>query len=394
MRRETRYALILGAAALVAVGVQLLAPKPVDWTPTYGPSDKNPFGAYVVNQLMTALFPGQPVSTTQLTVYELRDSLKPGVNLISLSNQFAPDRESVKVLLAKIDSGAHVFIGAFFFSNLFADTLGLKSRDIVTRRLTNAASLNDTVALQFVQPGWDVNPYFYKMENVSNFFDDTDAIPHPVQVLARNSWKEPVTLKISIGKGKLVVSTVPLAFTNAYALTGANHEFIEKTWSHLPVAPVVWTDYYQNGRRGARTPLRYILSEEPLRWAYYLVMGGILLYVLVEAKRRQRHIPIVRPPRNTTLDFVRTIGNMYWQARDYKAIADKKIAFFMDYLRTRYFLAGEAPETFAQALAHKSGNSLQETEELLALIHVIQAAPAVTPQMLTDLNKRIEQFTI
>lgn len=392
MKRETRYILILAATALLAVVIQLLSPKAINWIPTYSPADKNPFGNYVVKNLMESLFPGQPISTHHITVYELRDTLQPGMNLISLSNEFDADPESVRVLLSKINSGANAFIGAFFLTGSIADTLRIRTLSQLASSLGQALNLSDTVGLTFATSPREKSRYYYKLENVINYFHNSDSIPFPVRVLARNDWNEPVTLKIRIGKGHLILSTVPLAFTNAYALRGSNHEFIEKTLSHLPVAPVVWTDYYETGRHEPKTRLRFILSEEPLRWAYYLLLCGLVLYVLIEAKRKQRPIPIIRPLRNATLEFVQTIGNMYWQARDYKAIAEKKILFFMDRVRTHFYLAAESPDTFAQALARKSGNSLEETEHLLALMRVIQTAPVVTAQMLTDLNTRIEQF--
>ena len=392
MKRETRYILILVITALVFVAVQLVAPKPINWNPTYDPSDKNPFGAYLVKNLMADLFPGQPLEANNLTIYELGKELGVEDNLLSMSTTFQPDAESVRVLMGKIDSGAHAFISAYYFYETFADTLNLYVRDILSEELEQAVNLNDTVSLKWLNRQWPKKSFYYKLENVTNYFVHLDSIPYPVSVIATNDWNYPVTIKVNIGKGYLILNTTPLAFTNNYMLTARNHEFIEKTFSYLPVAPVVWTNYYQTGRLEPTTPLRYILSQEPLRWAYYLLIGGVFLYVLVEAKRRQRFIPIIRPLRNSTLEFVRTIGNMYWQARDYKAVAEKKILFFMERVRTHFFLAGESADTFAQALAHKSGNALQDTEQLLALIQVIQSAPVVTPQMLSDLNERMEKF--
>jgi len=392
MKRETRYIAILLFVVALFVVVQLVAPKPVNWIPTYDPNDKNPFGAYVVKDLMGRLFPAQAIDVNNLTIYELQHSIDTGANFFSLSTKFEPDRESVKVLLNKVDSGAHAFLSAYYCYDVFADTLNLHVRDILSEELAQAVNLNDTVSLKFLNRQWEKTNYYYKLENVTNYFTHLDSIRYPVAVIATNDWNYPVTIKISIGRGYLILNSTPLAFTNNYVLTSRNHEFLEKTFSYLPVAPVVWTNYYQTGRQEPQTPLRYILSQEPLRWAYYLLIGGVLCYVLIEAKRRQRYIPIIRPLRNSTLEFVRTIGNMYWQARDYKAVADKKILYFMERVRTHFFLASESPDTFAQALASKSGNSLEETEHLMALIHVIQSAPVVTPQMLTDLNHRMEKF--
>ena len=87
MKRETRYILILVITALVFVAVQLVAPKPINWNPTYDPSDKNPFGAYVVKNLMADLFPGQPLEANNLTIYELSKELGVEDNLLSMSTR-------------------------------------------------------------------------------------------------------------------------------------------------------------------------------------------------------------------------------------------------------------------------------------------------------------------
>jgi hypothetical protein len=32
----------------------------------------------------------------------------------------------------------------------------------------------------------------------------------------------------------------------------------------------MWTEYYHLGRMESTTPLRFILTNEPLRWGYYI----------------------------------------------------------------------------------------------------------------------------
>jgi len=163
-----------------------------------------------------------------------------------------------------------------------------------------------------------------------------------------------------------------------------NHAYAEQTLSLLPTAKTWWTSYYQLGRLESQTPLRFILNNESLRWAYYMVVIGSVLFLLVESKRKQRMIPILLPLANTTLDFVKTIGNMYLQANDHKAIAEKKIAFFLDQVRSNYYLSLETGDAFVEKVAKKSGNSLESAQRLFALIKVIQSSTRISEQMLLD----------
>jgi hypothetical protein len=83
---------------------------------------------------------------------------------------------------------------------------------------------------------------------------------------------------------------------------------------------------------------------------------------------------------------------MYWQARDYKGIAEKKINFFMDQVRSKYYLAGESGDRFIEVLAKKTGNTLVETQKLLSLIKVVHSASSISAEMLMDLTTQMKKF--
>jgi hypothetical protein len=85
---------------------------------------------------------------------------------------------------------------------------------------------------------------------------------------------------------------------------------------------------------------------------------------------------------------------MYFQANDHKAIAEKKIGFFMDQIRTKYFLTSDMGDVFVEQLAKKTGNDLVRSQHLFALIKVIQTTQSLTKEMLLDLNKQLEEFKL
>ncbi len=395
MKRELRYIFILVGVIIMFVLVQVLAPKPIDWTPTYYEKDKNPFGAFVTAKLIEPLFDPNVIVHSKLTVYELKDSIKLGDNIISISNQFDPDKESTKVLLNKVANGSHSFISANYFSGLFKDTLKLNTIDVYFDGLVKPQNTQqDTSDLKFLLPQFEKKGFYFKMENISYFFTTIDSVKANSFVISSNAWGKPVTLRIPWGKGYFILNTTPLAFTNNYILAAHTHDYIAKTISFLPNNKTWWTNYYQLGKMEPESPLRYILSKEPLQWAYYIAVIGLVLFMFFEAKRRQRIIPIVKPLANTTLEFVRTIGNMYLQASDHKAIAEKKIIFFLDQIRTKYFLINDTSDLFIEQLAKKTGNELKQTQQLFVLIKVILGTSTIPPKTLLDLNQQIENFKL
>jgi len=393
VKRENKYIAILSGFLVLFVVVQLFGPKPLDWTPTYLATDKNPFGAFVAHSLLGPFFNGDRIATNNLTLYELQDSIHPGENIISLSDRFDPDEESTKSLFNKVDSGSRAFVSAYYFSGKFADSLKLFTADAYFSGLaTPGKGANDTTDLKMVLPNSEKKGYYYRLDHVSFYFSSLDSLRARAFVVSTNAWGKPVTLRIPWGKGQFIINTTPLAFTNNYLLYESNYAYAEQTLSLLPPAGTWWTSYYQMGRLESQTPLRFILNNESLRWAYYMVVISLVLFVLFESKRKQRIIPILFPRVNTTLQFVKTIGNMYLQANDHKAIAEKKIAFFLDQVRSNYYLSLEAGDAFVEKVAKKSGNSLENTHRLFALIKVIQSSTLISEQMLVDLNEQMELY--
>jgi hypothetical protein len=143
------------------------------------------------------------------------------------------------------------------------------------------------------------------------------------------------------------------------------------------------------------TPLRFILTNEPLRWAYYISIITLLLFMLFEAKRKQRIIPIIKPLTNTTLEFIATIGNLYYQRGDHKNIAEKKIQFFFDQVRAHYLMnVQQRDEGFVAVLAKKSGTPEKTVRDLISIINHVLTKEKITAGELTDLNRSIEKFQL
>ena len=325
MRKDWKYILYISLAFGLFVIVKLLSPKKYDWTMTFAHDDKNPYGAYAFSNLLPELFPDRSISHSYKTIYEIKDSLAGVENIMIISSNFSADKEDSKTLLQHVEKGGSVFISAEYFWGHFSDTLSLKTYDYFFKS-GDVFGKRDTSYLKFSNAQLDtVDEFHYRRDNIHNYFSQFDTTS--TTVIAKNDYGYPVTIRMKIGKGNLILNSTPLIFSNIYLLSSNNHSFVSKTLSYLPLQNVVWTEYYHLGRMEATTPLRFILTNEPLRWAYYITIISILLFMLFEMKRKQRIIPIVRPLANTTLEFVGTIGNLYYQSGEHKNIAEKKIHF-------------------------------------------------------------------
>jgi len=196
----------------------------------------------------------------------------------------------------------------------------------------------------------------------------------------------------NFGLGKIYFHTQPLAFTNYHLLYG-NTEYASKVLSYLPVRKTVWDEYYKPFRSVNQSPMRYILSQPPLQSAYYLLLLTLLLYLLVESKRRQRVIPVMKPLVNRSLQFVRTIGNLYFKQQNNSDLARKKTIYFKEFLRERYYLSNiSASEECVALISAKSGVPVDLVQPLLDKIDYYETAPMVSDIGLVEINRKMEQF--
>jgi len=117
------------------------------------------------------------------------------------------------------------------------------------------------------------------------------------------------------------------------------------------------------------------------------------LFVLFNLKRKQKQIDIIKPNKNTTVQFTETVGRLYLQHQNNQNISEKIITYFYDYLRKKYFInTSVINNDFINSVSGKSGVDKKETAELFELINHIQQQEEVSNEELLALNLKIENF--
>lgn len=389
MSTRTRlYTIGLALLFLGFVLVEYYRPKPIDWTETLANRDKIPFGTYVLYQLLPTFFAGEPVQTVREPVYNLWEDLDPAegyTNYLSVSPTFEADETDLEALLAYVHLGHTAFIAAEIFSPLLQDSLHFVAG-------YSPKLLPDSTHLQLLHPAWQREPGLRVAgQNARGFFDLPDSTR--ATVLGTNAAGKPTFIRYSLGDGFLYLHTVPLAFSNYYLLRPRQPTYVARALSYLPVQPTYWDEYQKGGRDEEDSIFRVLVRHEALSGAYYLALGSLLLFVLFESKRRQRAIPVREPPHNTTLDFVQVVGDLYYHHRNHKVIAEKKITYLLEHIRTRYFEPTHdlGPE-FRERLAQKAGVRQEQVEELFGLVQQVQLAGEVSERQLLQLNEAVEDF--
>jgi hypothetical protein len=139
--------------------------------------------------------------------------------------------------------------------------------------------------------------------------------------------------------------------------------------------------------------MSYIQSRPPLYTAWLLLMGGLLLFIIFAARRRQRIVPVIEPPRNVTLDFIETVGNLYHDQGSFTDLAVRRTGSLLEYIRENLSLpTSTIDETFVHRLSERSGVEHEHIAQLASWItRAERGATFEAPDLLTY-NREIEYF--
>jgi len=383
-----RYLIFGGILILLYLIAQYFKPKPLDWTPTYLSEDKIPYGTYILHSRIQDIFPGATVAKSQDPIYNTLHGKK-----LTSSNYFIV-ASSIKItkidyieMIKYMQNGNNIFIAAADADQNFLNKLKLKIGADFELQGNNKSTVN------FTNPKLSqISQYHFDNGTAQQYFSKIDTAK--ATVLGTGSNNRPNFVQYKFGKGSLFIMPNPQLLTNYTLLKADGLDYASKALSYLPKAGnLIWDESFTRPNLQDTSPLRMIFNHESLKMAYYISMLGLVLFVLFEIKRRQRIIPLIDPLRNTSVEFVNVIGRLYYQQRNNRDIAEKKIGYLLEYVRNKYRLRTlDLNDEFKEALVKISGAQEQTVEQLLAEIHQLKRGQMVSDQHLISLNKIIEKF--
>ncbi len=164
------------------------------------------------------------------------------------------------------------------------------------------------------------------------------------------------------------------------------------------ITKIIWDEYFLAKRshqphEKRKSWLDVMFRYPPLMAALLVGLFTLLIYLLLEMRRKQRYIPLIAKPRNDSLDFVKTIGRLYYEKGDHKNLCRKMSAYFLEHVRNQYKLAtGNLDEAFIKNLQYKSGVEEAEIRGIVSFIRYIDDAPVISPAEVNDFHKQLESF--
>ena len=381
-KKDIKYYGTIIVLLVIIILVEIFKEKPIDWTFNLEHDSKEPYGTYVLYKSLPDLFP--EVEKNNFTIFQAeRNNNYQNTNFIFISQNFAPEESDLRTILKLAEKGNNIFISAYRFSGAFADSLNIKSYShwrkqdsVLNCSFTNIA-LKDSI-------------YTFG-ENFQNFcFSKTDTANS--KILGYQDSKVNF-LKQSYGKGHFYLNTQTAAFTNYGLITSENPGYAFNALSHLPPEKIVWDTYYKPFKEQQKSPLRFLFKQKALIYAWYTILISLLIFMVFSSKRRQRIIPIIRPLKNTSVEFAETLSRLYYHNKNHRQIALNKFKYLKENISRIYYIQQSSINTEnVQFLEEKTDIKAKYWQQLFISANRIEQSKKISAEILAEFNTLAEKI--
>ncbi|MCF3111337.1 hypothetical protein LL912_21300 [Niabella sp. CC-SYL272] len=402
MKKYAPYFLLLlltGVIFLLFVRTGKKNAKPVSTFVSLKKEDKNPYGTYVAYEGMKHFFPTADLRSNTKNFLEdtLLNQESPGRLFISIGPQFTISSYELDALVRFIEEGNTVFISCF------------RPGEELEQLIDGRASVGAIQSYPFADYGPDTmhveldaapfpKSYTTRYPGVAleGYFVRTDK--STTRILGRGQEGRANFIELRKGKGRLFLHLSPLTFSNYFLLYQNNIEYFSQVFSMIPgdTHTIIWDEYYRKRRYANNKKNGWfasIMKQQSFRSGILLALFLLLVFTLLEMRRRQRFIPRIAPPKNDTLDFVKTMGLLYYDKKDNVNLAQKMSAYFLEHLRNKYHIfSKELNEAFVREVSDKSGADPSLVTTIVNQIKKVNQEGVIPDADLVLLQANIEKF--
>lgn len=380
MKGSRWFILIMVVLLGIMFAVEYNLPKKFVWNPTFSRYDHQPFGCAIFDSVIANSWP-QYYYLSDWTFYNFANDTtgEPlAVMAIAQNLQFTDtDRDAI---LRLAERGNKVILASTSFS--LGDTLGYDMsygwfRPSELKKYAGEINPRDSLYWSPDAASYPARTFEFYPHLCNVYFTKYDSLSVPLITSHIDSFRTvrdslpdcfpPVALRRPVGKGEVILISTPLLFTNYGMLDRDNAAYIFRLLSLAKELPLYRTEAYNKEAREQESPLRYFLSQPPLRWGLYLTVITLVLFMIFTARRRQRPIPIIRQPDNKTLEFTELIGTLYFQKKNHGDLVRKKFTYFAEAVR-RYLQVDVEDDSNDTLLCRKIASKTGLEEEKIAAL--------------------------
>ncbi|AUC83652.1 hypothetical protein CW733_04300 [Lacinutrix sp. Bg11-31] len=375
-----------------------------NWHENFKEKNKNPFGTYIIYNETEELFNSNEVHYLKENIYDYLFKNEKGAdfgNYVCIKPRASKlDEDGLDYLLKDfVQTGNNAFFALNHFSEHIQDSLKFTINN-VDKNIYAPEELKILSGKLYLENKDFKNQPFLFDRNIRRSYFETYNKNNTIVLgtIDIDGEKKPNFIKIYYGQGVVYLHTNPVVFTN-YNMLNGNEEYVENILSYLPSEGVLWDPQIKSSKFSNKTKekedsiFKFFLQHPTLKWFLLVSLFGLLLFMLFNARRKQRAIPVIKPLQNSTIEFAHTIANLYLKEEDHKNLVDKKIAYFLEKIREQYLIdTSNLNSLFIKKLASKSDNEISSTKYLINTIIALNKKTECSDTELIVLNKMIENF--
>ena len=360
------------------------------WSSAPRLGSKDPYGLYVFEQLLISS--GKFTTFNDIYDYRLMDSilLNQDQLFMFVGHQFAITETESNDLLNSVSKGNELFISANRFPPHFLNHL-FNRKDL-------SFYAEDSVI--FSTPKNDYSMYFlYEKDTLGAIWRVFPTIPPGVNILSSIN-SSPNYIAYPYGKGVVYLHANVLAFQNFQLLRPQGKDYMKEAIQPLKHPNIQWLAYAdyvpyvqepEEMTGETSSLLARVFEYTSLRWAFFIITIGLLLFFLFRSKREQPVVPIHKETNNAGMSFVDTIAGLYFAENNPARIRKILLRNFYTAVQDHFFmdLSKRLSDKTLQVLSEKSKVNFNHIKQL---VDRLESKEKLSKQGLFSLHNKLRDF--
>lgn len=359
------------------------------WETTMDYDDQEPQGLYVFRQVVERYFDGIPADTTSNL-----ETLSDDGGLYILASTTVMSYDLADSLIEHARRGNDILIISDHVPYRLNDELGAWHHtdyyysDRVNLTIENVSDSTESNLFEFRETDQEFqyadSTYYLLLNQSRQYMGDTS------YATVRISDTLAAMITVPVGSGRMHVHVLPQMFYNAAYRQEGMFDYTTAILARMRPTHIRFiNEQKQDSGINAEHPLQYIMSTPSLKAAYLLLLSGVLIYMIFGGRRRQKAIPLIEKNENTSLEYIETVSQLFYQQGQHEKLVAHMREIFYHKMEQKYYLKRDHPE-YRDLLCKKSKISATDIQYILDRFQNLEDDYSFKDSQLVSLHNKLE----